>query len=101
MRFTSIVFTATAAVTASALPQSTPIGDSKFGVVAIQPALPIHNKGIQAAQKSIFVGANSQNATCDSETNTATFHIVDEELFLYTGTATPQRIFVDRSGMGR
>ncbi|KAF2685626.1 cell wall protein PhiA [Lentithecium fluviatile CBS 122367] len=103
MQFTTAFLASAAALTASALPQSivTPIpADAKFGVITIRSGSPIHNQALQAARNSLLVGAKSQNASCDADTNFATFYINDEELFLYAASATPQTIFVDRSGMG-
>lgn len=101
MQFTTAFLASAAALTASALPQTTPLAaDAKFGVITIRSGSPIQNAAIQAAQRSLLVGATSQNASCDAEANSATFYIQDEELFLYAASATPQTIFVDRSGMG-
>ena len=104
MQFTTAFIASAAALTASALPQSlsTPIPEgSEFGVITIRSGSEIQNAAVQAARGSLLVGAKSQNASCDAETNSATFYIKDEELHLYAASATPQTIFVDRSGMGK
>jgi hypothetical protein len=105
MQFTTAFIASAAALTASALPQSLGTGEipdgSRFGVIAIRSGSPIHNSGIQASRRGLLVGAKSQNATCDTPTNFATFYIVDEELFLHSTDAPYQSIFVDRSGMGK
>ncbi|KAF1956504.1 hypothetical protein CC80DRAFT_492060 [Byssothecium circinans] len=101
MQFISAFIASAAALTASALPQTTPIAaDAKFGLITIRSGSTIHNQAIQAARSSLIVGAQSQNATCDVDHNFATFYISNEELKLYTPEGHPQTIFVDRSGMG-
>jgi hypothetical protein len=101
MRFTGALV-ASAAALASALPQTIPIADGdRFGVITIRSGSPIHNAALQAARTGITVGATSQNATCDSASNAATFYIIDGELFLHSTDAPYQSIFVDRSGMGK
>jgi hypothetical protein len=104
MQFTTAFIASAAALTASALPQTigTPIPDgTRFGIIAIRSGSPIHNEPLQAAHKALLVGANAQNASCDSATNFATFYIIDEELFLHSTDAPYQSVFVDRSGMGQ
>jgi hypothetical protein len=101
MQFTAAVIASVAAL-ASALPQTTPIQDGdRFGVITILSGSPIQNAALQASRRGIIVGANSQNATCDTPTNSATFYIVNQELFLHSTDAPYQSIFVDRSGMGK
>ena len=101
-----MILASAAAITASALPTgsepTTPSTDtlSAFGLITIHSGSEVQNAGVQAARASLLVNAKSQNASCDAETNFATFYIKDEELFLYAASATPQTIFVDRSGMG-
>ncbi|KAF2634216.1 hypothetical protein P280DRAFT_297933 [Massarina eburnea CBS 473.64] len=102
MQFTTAFVAASAALTASALPQTTPIAaDAKFGILAIHSGSDIQNTPFQAALSSIIIGANSQNASCDAPTNSATFYLQDSELKLFAESATPQSLFVDRSGMGQ
>jgi len=102
MQFTTALLASAAALTASALPQAAPVEDGKrFGVVAIRSGSPIQNLAIQAAHAHLMIGADSQGAGCDAPTNSATFYLSKEELYLHTGGATPQKIFVDRSGMGK
>jgi len=101
MQFKGFTLAFVSAIAVSALPQTTPCAEgSPFGLITILPGSPIQNSGVQAARASLFVNLNSQNASCDAETNFATFYIKDEELHLYAASATPQTIFVDRSGMG-
>lgn len=105
MLFQSIILASAAAFTASALPATTPTdcaapAASKFGLLTIHSGSDVQNAGVQAARSSLLVNAKSQNASCDAKTNFATFYIQDKELFLYAASATPQKIFVDRSGMG-
>ncbi|KAJ4348231.1 uncharacterized protein N0V89_009603 [Didymosphaeria variabile] len=103
MHFTTAFLTSAAALTASALPQTTPVSEgTAFGVITIRSGSEIQNSGVQAARSSLLVNAQSQNASCDADSNFATFYIKDEELHLYESktSARPQTIFVDRSGMG-
>ncbi|KAF2793743.1 cell wall protein PhiA [Melanomma pulvis-pyrius CBS 109.77] len=100
MLFQSIILAATAAISASALPTVT-VAQTTFGLITIHSGSEVQNAGVQAARGSLLVNAKSQNASCDVETNFATFYIQDEELHLYAASATPQTIFVDRSGMGQ
>lgn len=99
MQFTTAILASAAALTASALPQNVPIGpDTKFSVVTILPGSVLQNSPVQAARTGLLVNAKSQNASCSAPTNSATFFLQDEELQLYGASATPQTIFVDRSG---
>jgi hypothetical protein len=101
MQLKTFALASAAAMTASALPQSTPVADgSTFGIITIRSGSEIQNAGVQAAKRSLFVNLPDQGASCDAETNFATFYIKDEELHLYAASATPQTIFGDRSGMG-
>jgi hypothetical protein len=106
-----MILASTAAITASALPTcseptttdttlSTNGTVSTFGLITIHSGSEVQNAGVQASRASLLVNAKSQNASCDVETNFATFYIKDEELHLYAASATPQTVFVDRSGMG-
>lgn len=101
MQFTTAFLASAAALTASALPQAAPAADY-FGVITIRSGSEIQNGGVQAARSSLLVNAKSQNASCDADSNSATFYIMDEELHLYESKSSyrPQKIFVDRSWMG-
>ncbi len=49
-----------------------------------------------------LIGGNQSDASCDAQgTNFATFTIVDGAAYLYAASATPQQLWVDRSGMGQ
>ncbi len=101
MQFKNAAIAAATAATVAALPQITPVPEGgKFGLITIRSGSPIQNAGVQAVDSNLVVGAPSQNATCDRETNFATFFIQDEELHLYSENEVLQTIFVDRSGMG-
>lgn len=105
MQFTTALVASAAALTASALPQTTPIAAGQgFGIITIRSGSDVQNSGVQAARSGLLVNAKSQNASCDVETNFATFYINDEqELHLWESTtsARPQTVYVDRSGMGQ
>ncbi|KAI1121216.1 hypothetical protein F5Y10DRAFT_105599 [Nemania abortiva] len=96
--------------TASASPSPTStavVPGDKFGILALRSASPIHFAQFSAALSSIFLNLPSQNATCDDGTNpttadSATFTLSEDGgLYLYAASATPQQLFVDRSGMGQ
>ncbi|RSL52781.1 hypothetical protein CEP54_010723 [Fusarium duplospermum] len=77
-----------------------PSKPTRFEALALRSATDIHFAAIQAAHSSIFLKPPQQKATCEKKTdNSATFSIVNDELFLY-GKAR-QKIYVDRSGMER
>ena len=105
MQFTTAFLASAAALTASALPQSTPIADgTAFGVITIHSGSDIQNQGIQALKSSLVIGAENQGASCDAQpaSNFATFYIQDGELNLLESksSARGQKVYVDRSGMG-
>ncbi|KAA8642778.1 hypothetical protein EYZ11_002924 [Aspergillus tanneri] len=101
MFFRRFVVAASAAATAAA----TPVADSQantFGVIAIHSGSGVQNAAFNAAKSSLFAGLPNQNASCARpDEQFATFYIQDGSLFLYDASATPQEIFVDRSGMGQ
>ncbi|KAH7349807.1 hypothetical protein B0T11DRAFT_321635 [Plectosphaerella cucumerina] len=76
-------------------------GSGKFTIQALRSASDIHFAPFSAAQNSLFLRLPDQKASCDKETNSATFYIQDGGLYLYAASATPQQIYVDRSGMGQ
>ncbi|EME38880.1 hypothetical protein DOTSEDRAFT_112156, partial [Dothistroma septosporum NZE10] len=81
-------------------PLAIPGENDKFGLIAIRAGSPIQNSGITASNGSIFVGGK-QDADCDKTSNFSTFFLQDGEAYLYTASATPQQLWVDRSGMGQ
>lgn len=104
MQFTTALLASAAAMTASALPQATPIADgTPFGVITIRSGSQVQNSALQAVNSGVLVNAKSQNASCDADTNSATFYIKDEELHLLESKSSyrPQKIFVDRSWFGK
>ncbi|KAM5354451.1 hypothetical protein ACJ41O_001100 [Fusarium nematophilum] len=87
-----------AAGVVSAAPQKS----TQFEALALRSASPIHFEGIQAAKSFISLNLAKQGASCDRKSdNQATFNLVGDELFLYRKSATPQQLWVDRSGMGQ
>ncbi|KAI5357099.1 hypothetical protein Slin14017_G124200 [Septoria linicola] len=72
----------------------------KFGLISIRSGSPIQNTGIKAANGRLTVGGK-QDASCDKPSDFATFYIQDGEAYLYAQSATPQQLWVDRSGMGQ
>jgi len=99
MQLKNLILAATAAATVSAAPVD---GQKPFGVLAIHSGSGVQNSGFNAAKSSLFAGLPSQNASCarPEDGQTATFYIKDGELYLYDQSATPQKFYVDRSGMG-
>ncbi len=73
---------------------------AKFQLQALRSASEIHFAPFSAAKSSLFLNLPDQGASCDKEADSATFYIQDGGLYLYAASATPQQIYVDRSGMG-
>ncbi|KAI0839364.1 cell wall protein PhiA [Hypoxylon sp. FL0890] len=104
-----LLFITTALLSAgvsTALPQATPVTslspDAKFSLMALRSASVIHFANFEAAKSSLFLNLPSQNASCDAGTaDYATFYLQDGGLYLYAASATPQQLYVDRSGMGQ
>ncbi|RYO76345.1 hypothetical protein DL762_009810 [Monosporascus cannonballus] len=70
--------------------------------MALRSASPVHFASISASQSNLFLHLPKQGASCDVEDpGYATFSLIDGGLFLYAASATPQQIYVDRSGMGQ
>ncbi|KAG0160807.1 hypothetical protein PDIDSM_8337 [Penicillium digitatum] len=91
------------AASVSAVVSAAPSTQSKtFGVVAIHSGSGVQYSAFNAAESSIFAGLPNQGASCVCpEEQQATFYIYDGALYLYDHSATPQEIYVDRSGMGQ
>ncbi|CAG8030131.1 unnamed protein product [Penicillium olsonii] len=87
----------------SAVASAAPSTQSKtFGVVAIHSGSGVQYSAFNAAKSSIFAGLPNQGASCARpKEQQATFYINDGALYLYDKSATPQEIYVDRSGMGQ
>ncbi|KAJ5374436.1 hypothetical protein N7517_006442 [Penicillium concentricum] len=91
------------AASVSAVASAAPSTQSKtFGIVAIHSGSAVQYSAFNAAQSSIFAGLPNQGASCARpKEQQATFYILDGGLYLYDQSATPQQIYVDRSGMGQ
>ncbi|KAI1431305.1 hypothetical protein GGR50DRAFT_87362 [Xylaria sp. CBS 124048] len=79
-------------------------GERAFGLQAFRPGSAIHQAPFQAALNSVFLNLPAQNATCQRDTNTATFILEPPgkgALYLYNSDALSQQLYVDRSGMGQ
>lgn len=73
-----------------------------FNLMALRSASDVHFAKFSAALSSIMLNLPEDNASCDAETDgAATFYLQDGEMYLYAASATPQQLFVDRSGMGK
>ncbi|MBE3047664.1 hypothetical protein IMZ48_35155 [Candidatus Bathyarchaeota archaeon] len=84
------------------LAAAAPVKDgAAFNLMALRSGSNVHYAGFNAALSSILLNLPQPNATCDAETDgAATFYLKDGEMFLYAASATPQQLYVDRSGMG-
>lgn len=99
---TTLFSVLTALAAAAPAPQLPEANDAEyFGLLAIRSGNSVHLNSFNAAKSSIFAGLTGQNATCDSTQSTATFSIIDGGMYLYAASATPQQLYVDRSGMGQ
>ncbi|ORY68232.1 cell wall protein PhiA [Pseudomassariella vexata] len=107
MQFKTLFAAAAAAATVTA--QNTTTGSNSttpaaFGVLSIRSGSELQYAAWQAANNGIFNLLPEQNASCDDAAgnyNSATFRIVDGELYLYSTENPPQYFYVDRSGMGQ
>ncbi|EHA49473.1 hypothetical protein MCOR27_000905 [Pyricularia oryzae] len=110
MQFTVASVLSVLAATAAALPASSnssaiPDG-TKFNLLSLRSASPVHFAYFQAAHRGLLVKLPEQGANCtggnDISNNLATFYIKDKGLYLYgpDGCET-QQIFTDLSGMGQ
>jgi hypothetical protein len=99
MQIKNIIFAASLAATTTALPATQ---SNTFNLIAIHSGTGVQYASFNAAKSSIFAGLASQNASCARpEEQVATFYLNNEALYLYDQSATPQEIYVDRSGMGK
>ncbi|GJP93560.1 hypothetical protein CBS63078_3808 [Aspergillus niger] len=99
MQLKNLIF---AAATAAALPATDAATNEPFGVISIHSGSGVQYAPFNAALGSIFAGLKSQNASCSNpQDQTATFFLDDGALYLYDQSATPQELYVDRSGMGQ
>lgn len=99
----SCLASAASLVSASA-PQ--PPKPAAFGIMSLRSASPIHFGQVSAAHGSVWINLQEQNATCrpaaEDNDGLATFYLKDGGLYLYNhGKGKVQRLFVDRSGMGK
>jgi uncharacterized protein YdaL len=98
MQIKNVIFAASLAATTTALPATQ---SNTFNLIAIHSASGVQYATFNAAKSSIFAGLGSQNANCARpEEQVATFYLNDGALYLYDQSATPQELYVDRSGMG-
>ncbi|KAI0439584.1 hypothetical protein F4803DRAFT_530389 [Xylaria telfairii] len=93
--------------TSPATPLPTIGPNEPFALLSLRSASPIHFAQFQASQSSLFFYLPSQNASCDdgekpTDPDYATFVLSEDGgLYLYAHSATPQQLYVDRSGMGQ
>ncbi|KAJ5125127.1 hypothetical protein N7448_004454 [Penicillium atrosanguineum] len=99
MQIKSLLFAVSLTATTTALPAT---HSETFGIVAIHSGSDVQYSSFNAAKSSIFAGLKKQDASCARpKEQDATFYIQNGALFLYDTSATPQEIYVDRSGMGQ
>ncbi|KAJ5206500.1 hypothetical protein N7491_002884 [Penicillium cf. griseofulvum] len=100
MQLKNLAIAASVSAVASAAPSTQ--SSKTFGIVAIHSGSAVQYSAFNAAKSSIFAGLPNQGASCARpEEQQATFYINDGALYLYDKSATPQEIYVDRSGMGQ
>lgn len=78
------------------IPDNTP-----FGLISIRSGSDVHFSTFSASNGGLALNVADQGATCESETNTATFFLSNGSLFLYTPSNITQELYTDRSGMGQ
>lgn len=83
--------------TTTDIPDGTP-----FGLLSLRSGSDVHFAPFSAANGGLSLyPAPSQGATCETESNSATFYLSDGALVLYTPANITQTLYVDRSGMGQ
>lgn len=89
---------------APACPAPTPVPTTNtstaFSLIAIRSGSDVQYKNVDAWKSSILLG-REQNASCAVKNDYATFFLQDGGMYLYAESATPQQLYVDRSGMGQ
>lgn len=93
----------TALLVGTACAALTSTTNKPFNIMALRSASPIHFASTSAALSKLYLNYNEQNASCaDGSDNhgVATFYIRGDELFLF-GSEAEQKVFVDRSGIGK
>jgi hypothetical protein len=104
---TAVLASLVAAAAAAPAPQvGTPNPDlSYFQIMALRSASPIHFGQFNAAQESIWLNYQGQNASCMAGTTDgpAYFQLnsADKTLWLYASGNPRQELYADRSGMGQ
>lgn len=99
MQIKNLAIAASVSAVVSAAPSTQ--SNKTFGIVAIHSGSGVQYSAFNAAKSSIFAGLPSQGASCARpKEQQATFYIDNGALYLYDQSATPQEIYVDRSGMG-
>lgn len=99
MQIKNVIAAASLVASATATPTTQ---SNTFGVIAIHSGSGVQNSAFNAAKSSLFAGLSTQKASCARpKEQDATFYINDGALYLYDKSATPQEIYVDRSGMGK
>lgn len=107
MKFTTAAVAASAAALVSASPCAMATSDTEiktgdiFRIMTIRSGSDIQYGQMQAANGAFYVNTPSQNASCSTDVNYASFFLTDAgELYLNTDNP-PQQAYVDRSGMGQ
>jgi len=104
MQFTTTTLLSTVVALAAAAPApQLPVAENPrfFSLIAIHSGSAVQYSPFNAALSSIFAGLPDQGASCDKAgQTTATFYLNNGSLGLFAASATPQELFVDRSGMG-
>lgn len=82
--------------TTSAIPDNTP-----FGLLSLRSGSDVHFASFSASNGGLALGVTDQGATCETESNSATFYLSNSVLYLYTPSNITQTLYTDRSGMGQ
>lgn len=100
MKFSGIATLLSGAVATAAAVEKPP---RTFGIMSLRSASPIHFGQFSAALSSVFIGLPEQNATCHGEArDSAVFYLKEGGLYLYNDCkGEEQRLYADRSGMGK
>ncbi|KAF2031889.1 hypothetical protein EK21DRAFT_62316 [Setomelanomma holmii] len=105
MKFTTTTLAAATLALSTASPcgstDSKPVVGDVFRIMSIRSGSDIQYGSVQAVTRGFRINYPSQNASCSTDVNYASFYLTDSgDLYLNTDNP-PQQAYVDRSGMGQ